>query len=74
MKHLKMITTMILSLACYITQAQIEIPRGFTKGSIVLADGSNLTGYLKDDISRNASITFLNGTNNKKKGATIQLS
>ena len=67
MKILKAITAMVFSLAFLSTQAQNEIQQGFTKGSLVLADGSTLSGYLKDNIRKDASVTFYNEANKTKK-------
>ena len=67
MKILKTLTAMALSLTVISTQAQNEISQGFTKGSIVLADGSSLSGYLKDNIRKDASVTFFTGTEKTKK-------
>ena len=58
---------MALSLTVISTQAQTEIPQGFTKGSIVLADGSTLMGYLKDNILKDASVTLFTEATKAKK-------
>ena len=67
MKLLKTITAILLSLAFFNSQAQNNIPQGFSKGNIVLADGSVLSGYLKDNIRRDAAVIFLNEANKKQK-------
>ena len=67
MKIVKTITAMVLSFTILSTQAQTPAPQGFTKGSLVLADGSTLTGYVKENIRRDASVTFMNETDKKKK-------
>ena len=58
---------MVLSLSFLVTQAQNEIPQGYTKGSLVLANGSTLSGYLKDNIRKDATVTFYNESDKKKK-------
>lgn len=67
MKILKTFTAILLTFTLMSTQAQTGIPEGFNKGTIVMADGSSLTGYLKDNIHRDASVTFINETDKKKK-------
>ena len=67
MKLLKTITAIALSLTILNIQAQNNIPQGFSKGNIVLADGSVLPGYLKENMRRDASVTFLNETDKKQK-------
>ena len=47
--------------------AQTEAPKGFKKGTIMLADSSSVSGYIKDNIRGNASVTLVNETGDKKK-------
>jgi hypothetical protein len=51
-----------------------EPPKGFTKGSIVLTDGSTVTGFIKEKIRSNASLTFFDAENKKKNydGSVLQ--
>ncbi len=49
------------------SNAQTEVPKGFEKGNITLADGNNLAGYVKDQIRKSASIQFYNPTTGKKQ-------
>lgn len=65
MKLLTMIAAMLISVNAL--QAQSGIPEGFSKGSIVLPDGSHLTGFVKDNIRRDASVSFINAADKKKK-------
>ena len=58
---------MLLSLTAVSTKAQTEIPQGFIKGSMVLADGSSLTGYLKDNMRKEATVSFFSEADRKKK-------
>lgn len=67
MKLLTTLFTLLLSMALINTQAQTGIPEGYSKGSIVLADGSHLTGYIKDNIRHDAAIGFYNEADKKKK-------
>jgi hypothetical protein len=47
--------------------AQTEAPKGFKKGSIVLADGSNLSGFVKDNMRSNAAVVFVTEAGANKK-------
>jgi hypothetical protein len=67
MKIVNLLTLSIVSLVLTQANAQSEAPKGFKKGTIVLADGSNLPGYVKDNIRSNASVVFLAETGGKKK-------
>jgi hypothetical protein len=59
--------TLTLGLAAVQATAQPEIPKGFKKGSIVLTDNSLLNGYVKDNMSKDASIWFIASADEKKK-------
>jgi hypothetical protein len=48
-----------------VTQAQNEMPKSYTKGSIILPDSSIVSGYVKDNIRKNAAVAFIN--ENQKK-------
>ena len=67
MKILKIFPVLILSSIFLQVNAQTEIPKGFKKGSIVLADNSSLSGYVKDNIRHNASVILANEAGGKKK-------
>jgi hypothetical protein len=73
MKTKLIIATAILSILTLVTTAQ-EAPKGFTKGNIVLIDGSTVSGYIKEKIRSNASLTLLDGENKKKNydGSALQ--
>ena len=47
------------------TQAQTEMPKGFTKGSITLSDNNTVSGYVKDNMRKHAEITFINDSQKK---------
>jgi hypothetical protein len=49
----------ILSLFLLQAHAQTEAPKGFKKGTIVLTDGKQLSGFVKDNIRSNASVVFV---------------
>jgi hypothetical protein len=67
MKILKTTAVSILSLVLLQASAQTEAPKGFVKGSIVLADGSTQQGFVKGNIRNNASVTFTLATGGSKK-------
>jgi hypothetical protein len=43
------------------------IPEGYTKATITLASGTAQAGFIKDNIKKSASITFIDGSGNNKK-------
>ena len=47
--------------------AQSNIPEGFVAGKIILSNGTEVAGYLKDNIRKKSSIVFYNPANNKKE-------
>ncbi|MBI5856150.1 MAG: hypothetical protein HZB42_00765 [Sphingobacteriales bacterium] len=67
MKILKTTAAAVLSLVLLQANAQTEAPKGFNKGAIILADGSNLQGFVKDNIRKNASVTFTSSADAGKK-------
>ncbi|MEO5945046.1 MAG: hypothetical protein ABIP30_12890 [Ferruginibacter sp.] len=50
-----------------VVKAQTNVPADFTKGSVTLADGKVVTGFIKDNMKKFASITFLDNEGNNKK-------
>ncbi len=71
MKILKLLPAVALSLLFLQTNAQ-EAPKGFTKGKVTLADNTIVTGFIKDNIRKDASVTLLvNGKEKKYNGADI---
>jgi hypothetical protein len=56
----------ILALSFSTVKAQ-DAPKGFEKGKVVLADGSVVTGFVKEKIRGNASVIVINSTDNKKE-------
>lgn len=67
MKILKKIPAIVFSFLFLQVNAQNEIPAGFGKGRLVLSDSSVLTGYIKDNTKKDASVVFLNEMGKKKK-------
>jgi hypothetical protein len=68
MKIVKSIA-MTLAVCLLITQshAQTDAPKGYKKGNIVLFDSTVLSGYVKDNMSSNASLWFVATSGDKKK-------
>jgi hypothetical protein len=62
----KMLMLYMLLLVLVQGKTQTETPKGFSKGNIVLSDGTELNGLIKEKIRGNTSLTFL-GDDNKKK-------
>ncbi len=73
MKYLKIITFAILIITFSHTQAQTESPKGFKKGTIMLSDGSQLSGNIKDNIRSNASLAFTTEEGKKKNYSGSEL-
>jgi len=65
MKTITMFIVASLTILSLVATAQ-EAPKGFNKGNIVLTDGSTVSGFIKEKIRSNASLTLLDGENKKK--------
>lgn len=65
MKRFQLLVTFLLVGGIITGQTQ-EAPKGFSKGRIVLSDGSVMSGYIKEKIRSNASVVLINGDNKKK--------
>ncbi|MEO6453867.1 MAG: hypothetical protein ABIN97_07350 [Ginsengibacter sp.] len=66
MKSLKIILVIIVSISFLPGQAQTNVPKGFKKGTIILANNNSLSGNIKDNIRNNASVTFISDAGVKK--------
>ena len=72
MKILKMLSLAALSFIFLQAGAQTEAPKGFGKGKIVLPDNTVVTGFIKDNIRKDASvIVFSDGTEKNYNGSDI---
>ena len=67
MKILKTLSVILLSITIMQVNAQTGIPKGYAKGTIVLQDNSIVTGYIKDNLKKDASVSFINENNKKIK-------
>jgi hypothetical protein len=45
--------------------AQTEVPAGFSKGSITLANGTVVSGFVKDNIKKSAAVVFIDNSGKK---------
>lgn len=66
MKLLTAFAAVILTLAFLSAKSQITVPKGFTQGSITLADNSVITGFLKNEIRNNAAVVLIPANGGKK--------
>jgi hypothetical protein len=55
----------VLALSVTAVKAQSEAPAGFSKGSITLADGTVVSGFVKDNIKKSAAVVFIDNTGKK---------
>lgn len=54
--------------------AQTEIPKGYQQGTLVLGDNTQLSGYIKDNMKRDAAVYFIaQGTADKKQYSGSEL-
>jgi hypothetical protein len=67
MNFLNTLAAAALSLVLLQANAQTEAPKGFQKGTITLADNSSLSGFVKDNIRKDASVSFVQQAGDKKK-------
>jgi hypothetical protein len=71
-KQLFFVSLLIISFS--VAKAQTPAPAGFAKGSITLADGSVIDGYVKDNIKKMASVVYVDNSGaNKKTYAASQI-
>lgn len=66
MKIFKLLPAFILSLFVLQATAQTEVPKGFSAGKVVLPDNTVITGFIKDNIRKDASVVMLTGGKEKK--------
>lgn len=66
MRMLQTITVFAFFFIALNVKAQNETPKGFVKGTIVLTDNTSVSGFVKDKMKSDASISFMD-ENQKKK-------
>ncbi len=72
MKIFKMLSALVLSVTLLQASAQNDVPKGFGKGTLVLAENSTVSGYIKDNSRRDASVILLrDGKETTYKGSEL---
>ena len=66
MKRITSFATFFLTLVSLQLKSQDTVPNGFTKGSVTLADNTEITGFVKDDIRSKAAVVLIPATGEKK--------
>jgi hypothetical protein len=66
MKALSIATTFLLTITFLQVKSQDAMPKGFTKGSVTLADNSEVTGFIRDDIRSKAAVVLIPQAGGKK--------
>lgn len=74
MKIKSLLFVLLAGISFTTVNAQTNVPSEFVKGSITLADGSIISGYIKDNIKKSASVVYIdNAGTNKKTYEGIQI-
>ena len=66
MKRITSFAAFFLTLVSLQLKSQDKVPNGFTKGSVTLADNTEITGFVKDDIRSKAAVVLIPATGEKK--------
>lgn len=66
MKRITSFAAFFLTLVSLQLKSQDTVPNGFTKGSVTLADNTEITGFVKDDIRSKAAVVLIPATGEKK--------
>ncbi len=67
MKLKQIFYALLFSLSVTAVNAQTTVPADYTKATITLANGTAISGYIKDNIKKSASVTFIDETGSNKK-------
>ncbi len=67
MKIHNALSPLVFCLVISFAQAQTEIPPGYTKGTVTLANNQILAGYIKDNMKKSSSVYFVDEAGNNKK-------
>ena len=67
MKIYSIFTAAFFSFFLLNAHAQTAAPKGFKNGTVVLADGKQLSGFIKDNMRSNAAVVFVSETGTDKK-------
>ena len=66
MKRITSFAAFFLTLVSLQLKSQDTVPNGFTKGCVTLADNTEITGFVKDDIRSKAAVVLIPATGEKK--------
>ena len=66
MKKCVFLATIILIAGTCKLRAQTDIPKGYSSGTVTLADGKIETGYIKESFRGNAAVTIMTADGRKK--------
>jgi hypothetical protein len=66
MKAVSIITGILLTVFSLQLKSQDTMPKGFAKGSITVADNSEVKGLIKDEIKSKAAVVFIAENSGKK--------
>jgi hypothetical protein len=67
MKIKTFLSVVIVNLFVVAATAQTAVPEGYTKATITLDNGTLLSGYIKDNIKKSSSVTYIDETGSNKK-------
>lgn len=67
MKIKSIFVVVALNFGAVAVHAQTKIPSEYTKATIILANGTTTSGYIKDNIKKSASIVYLDNAGANKK-------
>lgn len=66
MKVLTAFAALFLMMSSLQVKSQNALPKGFVNGSVTLADNTEITGYIKENIRSKAAVVMLTGQEGKK--------
>jgi len=67
MRTLQTITVFAFFFIALNVKAQNEMPKGYAKGTIVLPDNTSVSGFVKDKMKSDASVSLIDENQKKKK-------
>ena len=63
----KTIILTAVSAILFALNIQAQVPADFVKGSVTLADGSTISGFVKDNIKKSAAVFIVDNNGSNKK-------
>jgi hypothetical protein len=67
MKTFRTISIALFTATLFTNAVNAQTPEGYTLGSITLSNGNTLNGFIKENIGKKASISFMESASAKKK-------